>query len=357
MKARARSRFRGGRAVGLILLAGALASAGGAAADPVDDARALMLAGDRAEARARLDSLLASPAPDRTPPVEARLLRARLEDDGEAYAAALRDLLVSEEDPVREATLRLALGQVLFARGSMEDALVEFRRVRELGREETGSLWAGLTAFVLGDGPAAREALERAAASGNRSVRQRALVALGDTERLTGACNDAVGHYREAREVDNGARGWVAAAAWAEALCRDEMGERDRAVTLLVGILHDAPDSYEAPLARARLLEWTTPAPELAPEPAEEESAPAGPAPFGGYAVQIGAFTLPDNANSLAEAVQGRGFAPVRVVHGDDDLNRVLVGRFETREEAEAFGDSLGITLGVGFSVVASEGD
>jgi cell division septation protein DedD len=135
------------------------------------------------------------------------------------------------------------------------------------------------------------------------------------------------------------------------------MGERDRAVTLLTRILHDAPDSYEAPLARARLLEWATPAPALPPEAGEEEAAPAGPEPFRGYAVQVGAFSLADNAKSLAEAVEQRGFAPVRVVRGEDDLNRVLVGRFETRDEAEAFGDSLGITLGVGFSVVANRED
>ena len=40
-----------------------------------------------------------------------------------------------------------------------------------------------------------------------------------------------------------------------------------------------------------------------------------------------------------------------------DALDQILVGRFETRYEAEAYGDSLGITLGVGFSVVANRED
>ena len=78
-----------------------------AGASTLDEARALMVRGERESARAGLDSLLAwGAAVDPDQWFEASLMRARLEEDGPAYAARLRALLDEEEDRRRQATPR-----------------------------------------------------------------------------------------------------------------------------------------------------------------------------------------------------------------------------------------------------------
>lgn len=57
----------------------------------------------------------------------------------------------------------------------------------------------------------------------------------------------------------------------------------------------------------------------------------------GSYAVQVGSFQTPANAERTRIAMQIRfGSARVVVVHGESDFCRVLVGSAHTRAEAEA---------------------
>jgi tetratricopeptide (TPR) repeat protein len=343
--------------VGLVLAAAPVR----AAIPAVERARALAAAGERTEARAVLDSLLALPGLDPAERAGAAAERARLEPEGGDYENRLRALLDGEKDPAREAALRLALGKVLFAKGDLAGALREFGESREKGREEEGSLWEGLTAMALGDGPTALEALKRAAGSGNRAIRDRARVALGDAYRLAGNWAEAASQYGQVSQMIEGSPGWWPTAQYGRAQCEEKLEETEEARALYAEILSRAPGSHEAPLARARLRilgaaseqeAAETPPAETAPAPVAGETAPAE-----SLTVQVGAFSLNENAERLAGTVRDGGFGPVRVVKGADGLFRVLVGAFASRDRAEAVGDSLGATLGLGFSVVRAGGD
>ncbi len=342
-----------------LLLSAAPARATGAA---VERARALAAGGDRAGARAVLDSVLALPRLDPAERAGASLERTRLEMEGGEYESDLRGLIEGEKDPAREGALRLALGKVLFAKGDLQGALREFGDSRKKGREEEGSLWEGLTALALGDGPTALESLERAAESGNRAIRDRARIALGDAYRLAGDWADAATQYEGVSEGISGSPGWWSTAQYERARCLEELEDPVRARALYVAILTRAPGAYEAPLARARLraLGATAEAtPEAVPRGAGTTPVPEGgsAAPAESLTVQVGAFSQSKNAARLAGTVRDGGFGPVRVVKGGDGLFRVMVGGFASRDRAEAAGDSLGAALGLGFSVVPAGGN
>ena len=67
----------------------------------------------------------------------------------------------------------------------------------------------------------------------------------------------------------------------------------------------------------------------------------------GSFSIQVGAFTVKENAQRLAaESKQTYGAADITLFdRGDEVFFRVRVGRFQTREEAERFRDKL---LGAG---------
>lgn len=344
----ARTRLAGA-VLAALLLGGASLSAGNPS--PLEDVRVLAAEGRRAAARAALDSLLARPdslsSADRR---DAERLRVELEPDGERYEEGLRRLLAEEQEPGPRASLSLAVGHVLFARGKLEEARDFFHRARELGREEEGSLWEGLTDLALGAVSGAREALERAAGSGNRAIRERAFLALGEVHRLAGRCEDALGYYQAVREETHPEAGWWAAAVLREAQCRRKLGETARGRELLQLLLQRAPDSYEAALAEVSLAREPVPEGEGAVAPLPAPAAPDSTAVR--YAVQVGAFSLAENAKTLAQRLADNGVAGVRVASETDGLHRVLVGDFSSRDRAESLGDSLGTAFGVGFRVV-----
>jgi len=306
--------------------------------------RTRLAAGDRTGARAALDSLIASEdSLDAKSHSEAQFLGAILEEDGTQLENRLGDLLETSPPPVREAWIHLLLGQLAFWRGDLEAALVEFRAAREEGREEEGSLWEGLTAFALGDGDAARTALTRATASGQSAIRERAWVVLGDTYRAGDNWMEAIAAYENVRRGNAGESGWWATATARQAECYEKLGAPMRANALYAELLENMPGSYEAAEAVAHI-----PGVEAAPPPGE---APAE-AESRTFSVQVGAFRNEENARGLAERVEGAGFRAVAVHRGEDDLFRVTVGVFSTREAAESLGDSLGVDLGLGYSIV-----
>ena len=332
---------------------------------PLDAALADLTAGRRQEARAALDSLLAADALGEAERGEAEYHRALLEEDGAAFEERIRNLLRREVTPARKGRLHLRLGHVAFARKDLEGALAEFRLARDGGLKEEGSLWEGLTALALGDGVAAREGLEQAAASGNSSIRQRARLALGDAHRLSGNWEAAVKAYRQVREDLRTGPGWWPTAAYHEADCLETLGRRDEAIAILQDLVERFPAAYEAPLARNRLRAW---ADFLLDEEGEEErpDEPPVPVPGGegppqtpiaagpGFTLQVGAFGMSANAEGLARALRGRGVEGVRVETGEDALHRVLIGRFPTRDAAETAGDSLGTEFSIGFTVLSA---
>lgn len=338
-----RSLWRAGIPAVTLLLA-----ATAAAEEPLGEVQSLIAAGDRAAARAQLDSLLAAESEDAPAREESEFLRAVLEPDGAEYEHRLRALLDRELAPARRASVYLGLGQIAFVRGDLQLALKDFRNAREAGKEDEGSLWEGLTAMALGDGEAARSALEKARNAESRAVRQRALIALGDAHRAGGEWSAARDRYAAAAEVGEPGSGWWSSAVYLQAECLQELDEGDRAKELLQLLMETTPDAYEVPLARTLLAALGGP-------PVAEETEPSDEAPEGDgvfYTIQVGAFGQNDNAEALAARVRDHGFTSVRVVEGSDGLYRVFLGRYPDREQAESLGDSLGADLGLGFSVV-----
>jgi cell division septation protein DedD len=349
----------------------------------IGDVRALIDRGERARARETLDAMLSSEnALTGKARDEAAMLRADLEEDGAAYEARLHELLAEGGGPAREARLRLALGHVLFARGEIQLALGQFQKGREKGLLEEGSLWEGICALALGDPPSAREALDRAASSGNSATRQRALLALGDSYRLAGNPEEAIVWYRRVTDDSADGPGWSASALLHQAECLRALKRNDEALEVLHALLDTAPASYDAPAARA-LARALAPAPpdtrpaaetplpseepppnsspdsETVTPPRAEESATSEsrPASAGSFAVQLGAFTSGENAVALAAAARERTDRRVRIATGSDGLLRVVVGSFTDHAAAAAFGDSLGAAIGASASVVPAPGD
>ncbi len=338
--------------------------------------------GERAQARETLDAMLGGQGGlDGEARDEAAILRADLEEDGALYEERLRELLDDGGSPAREARLRLALGHALFARGEIHLALGQFQKGREKGLIEEGSLWEGMCALALGDPPSAREALDRAAFSGNPATRQRALLALGDSYRLAGDPEEAMAWYRRVTDDSADGPGWSASARLHHAECLRTLKRDDEAQEILRELLDTAPASYDAPAARA-LLRALTPAPP-APQPVSDVVEPSaeppsgalpdsavvtpptddatdgsGDAPAAGtFAVQLGAFTSEENAVALAAAARERTDRRVRILKGSDGLLRVVVGDFSDHAAAGAFGDSLSSAIGANASVVPAPGD
>jgi tetratricopeptide (TPR) repeat protein len=315
----------------------------------LSEARARLAAGDRAGARVMLDALLAPgtslPEADRR---EAEFLRAGLEESGESYEDRLRALLDHGLDRERQGSAHLALGQIAYVRGDFAVAVREFEKAREDGRGDEGSLWEGLAATALGDIEVAQAALGRAEHSKNRSIHDRALFVVGSSYRAGENWASARDAFRKIRD-EGPESDWWSAAAIAEAECLEQQNDGSGAATLYNELLTQRPDAYEAPLALDRLGFVTLPATAV---PAQN----VGPRPVT-YSVQLGAFADPANAQSFARALEQRHIAPVRVVHTENGLHRVLVGTGLVRARAEALGDSLGTALGVGFSLSPEKGE
>jgi DedD protein len=97
----------------------------------------------------------------------------------------------------------------------------------------------------------------------------------------------------------------------------------------------DAQQSVTAPLENQPSAPTSEPRPEVStplPSPAL-----AGPAPKGGWAVQLGSFASKANAEKLAHEVGGKGFSPYvsSIGSGASSRYRVRVGPFAARAEAE----------------------
>jgi len=85
----------------------------------------------------------------------------------------------------------------------------------------------------------------------------------------------------------------------------------------------------------------------------DTEAVRTPPAGQPAYAVQVGAFRVRANAESMARKLEAE-FAPVSIVERDSDVTvwRVLVGRKAALDEAEQLAGALRARLGTGALVV-----
>lgn len=235
------------------------------------------------------------------------------------------------------ADIALALGQLHYARGEYRQARDAFARAaaKHTGEARGESrYWVGLASLALSEGPAARDAFTDAAAL---STERRALARLGyaqawDVERRPEKTFDAL-HVLLADDADEaGPPALERQAALAEQFKRND----------------------EARRARQRLAREYPKSPEAGRLNATPAAAP-GSGPVG---VQIGVFADRDRATALAARARSAGFSAVQVVERRGEGARptlwvVRLGRYASREEADAAGDRAQRELGVGWQVMA----
>lgn len=82
---------------------------------------------------------------------------------------------------------------------------------------------------------------------------------------------------------------------------------------------------------------------ETTPKPSYEEKATSSHSlPTGRFSVQVGAYTMPDNADRIASLAKERfGKNVYSTIDKGDKLYKVMVGDFMTKEEARSFRDEM----------------
>jgi tetratricopeptide (TPR) repeat protein len=235
------------------------------------------------------------------------------------------------------ADVSLALGQLHYARGEYRQAREAFARAaaKHMGEARgEARYWVGLASLALAEGPEARDAFTEAAAL---SPERRPLARLGyaqawDVERRPEKSFDAL-HVLLAEDAGEAGP----AALERQATLAEQFKKND-----------------EARKARQRLAREYPKSPEAGRLNATPAAAP-GSGPVG---VQIGVFADRDRATALAARARGAGFSAVQVVERRGEGARptlwvVRLGRYASREEAEAAGDKAQRELGVGWQVMA----
>ncbi len=288
----------------------------------------LVNAGDRAAARALADSILQG-ASEGTPGY-AEALYARAFASSSAVEAERDYLRVSVEYPFspRAADATMMVAQLKLARSDRVGARRNFERlVREHpdgALTAKAAFWAGRLAVEDGD-------LARGCQSLGTS---RARVSSDDVELA-----NQIEYYSQRCSASA-----LAAAAHAETTATAAANTTTSAATKGKGKTPANPPAREtraAPRERAPeppVERPVTPPPEppvdTAPVRAPVDSVVTPPKPTKEWSVQVAAFPKQRDADALAEVLTQRGF-PVRV-WGTKAPFRVRVGRYATREEAEA---------------------
>jgi len=235
------------------------------------------------------------------------------------------------------ADVALALGQLHYARGEYRQARDAFARAaaKHMGENRgEARYWVGLASLALSEGPEARDAFTEAAAL---SPDRRALARLGyaqawDVERRPEKSFDAL---RVLMSEDAGEAGPPALER--QATLAEQFKRNDEARKARQRLAREYPKSFEAGRLNAT--------PVAAP----------GAGPVG---VQIGVFADRDRATALAARARGAGFSSVQVVERRGEGARptlwvVRLGRYASREEADAAGERAQHELGVGWQVMA----
>lgn len=293
----------------------------------------LVNAGDRAAARALADSILQRAAEGT--PGYAEALYARAFASSSAVEAERDYLRVSVEYPfsprAEDATMMVA--QLKLARSDRVGARRNFERlVREHpdgALTAKAAFWAGRLAIEDGDLPRGCQSL----------ATSRARVSSDDVELA-----NQIDYYSQRCSANA-----LAAAAHAESTATAAANTAPPAATKGKGKTPAKPPARETkPSPRERVaarvpeppVERTvTPPAELpvdttTPVRAPVDSVLTPPKPTKEWSVQVAAFPKQRDADALAEVLTQRGF-PVRV-WGTKAPFRVRVGRYATREEAEA---------------------
>jgi tetratricopeptide (TPR) repeat protein len=226
------------------------------------------------------------------------------------------------------------------AAGREFELLVErFPREFDRGR---ALLWKGNAELGANDPAAAAETLEsaRGAARDPEDVRS-AELGLAHAAFQQGNAKEALRRY-ERFERDHPEDGRASSAARRAVECLRLLGRTGEATLMATRIEREYPDSFEATLARAEVRESVAAEPAAGDDqPPERAEAPVRTGPF---VVQVASMAELRNAVALRRDIRSLGIDGVRIelYEGrDGSVHRVLLGPYETEEEARAVADSV----------------
>jgi tetratricopeptide (TPR) repeat protein len=233
----------------------------------------------------------------------------------------------------------LLLGRLHFARGEYRQAADAFARAGarlDPSRKEDARYWAGLSWLAMKEPNQARAALEEVEQSAS-SRRPEAMLGIALAWELAGRPDRAFDELERLLQRDPGEAGPAALermSALTARLRRPDAAERARA-----RLLREYPRSIEAAQAAAPEAEGST------------------PAAAGTLAVQIGVFSRPARAQTLAGAARRAGFSAAQVLTLGEGRARsyaVRLGLYPNAVEARKAGEEAARKLGVSYRVVSA---
>ena|GEM_PF-3128720 len=248
------------------------------------------------------------------------------------------------EHPLADDAL-FAAGMLQYSLGYHRTAVRTFQRVLqdypEGDRALEAGYWQGVARLASGHPD---EALERFLWVIDRDPSTEkgtwARIGAADCFRQKGQWPEAAQAYEEVLERFPSAD-LESAALFHLAEAYEALGRGERAWGLWVRLAESYPETPEGTQAVARLGD--RPEPDARPSRPDstaegvEVHEPEGARDRETWAVQVGAFGVPENAGRLARVLQARGYRDVRVeADGSppDAIHRVLVGRFSSEESA-----------------------
>lgn len=238
------------------------------------------------------------------------------------------------------ATLHYSLGYHRTAEREFREILDQYA---DGDRTEDAAYWHGVVLLALGDPDAAMDRfgwlIDRYPAS-EKSARAR--IGIGDCFRLKGDLDRARQAYEEVLERFPSAD-LESAALLRLAEVYERLEQPDKAQGLYSRLWELYPDTPEGVQAACKLPVGAPAEPEgEGEERVEDSGTPAeapGVAPRQIWTVQVGAFSVEENALRLARVLDARGYRHARVesgTSGSQPLHRVLVGMFPSEEGAGA---------------------
>ncbi|HMB68216.1 MAG TPA: tetratricopeptide repeat protein [bacterium] len=338
-------RFRILRAAAGILAVGLTAGATPAGAD-LAQAELAWQRGERREA-ARLVREYVADHPEGARSARVAALLARTAEKPAEALGRWDEVIALEPDGELAAEAHFAKGLHAYSAGLYVGAKREFeilveRFPREFDRGRA-LLWKGNAELGANEPTAAFETLEsaRGAARDPADVRS-AELGIAHAAYQQGNAKEALRRY-ERFERDHPEDGRASSAARRAVECLRLLGRTGEATVMATRIEREYPDSFEATLARAEVRESSAAAPPAGDDvqPAERAEAPGRTGPF---VVQVASMGELRNAVALRRDIRGLGIDGVRIelYEGrEGSVHRVLLGPYETEEQAQVIADSV----------------
>ena len=273
-------------------------------------------------------------------------LTAILVEDGDAYQESLEGYLRDYPKGAHRRDATLALAKVRYVRGEYSESerlLTLFSPGVEqdaTGRQALVQL--GLAQLARGDAVGALAMLHQAESDLRGSPQEEAYdFALAQAALHASRPADAGEALR--RLLEGHAKGdYVPQALYALGTGLEAVGRAGDAAGVFRQVMVRYPASYEATRVRDRGIRIAEP------------EAPGPLSLRGGFAIQVGAFSRRDLAESLAHDLKTTGVEDVSVKQGPETppVFRVRAGAFPTRDEARALGERLRRERGFSYTIV-----